>query len=187
MDTSKAILHDTEERMKKSLDVVHRDFAGLRTGRANAGMIEDIRVDYYGTMTPLKQMAGITVPDAKTLLINPWDASALKSIEKAINESDIGIAPLVDGKSIRLIIPPLSRERREDLVKVAKKVAEDGRVSVRALRRDGNEKIKQLEKDKKITEDESFKSQAEIQKLTDRYIQLIDQAQSSKEKELIQN
>ncbi len=186
MDT-KTVFNEVEDKMKKSLDVVHRDFAALRTGRANPGMVDDIRVDYYGTLTPLKQMAGITVPEPKTLLINPWDPSVLKAIEKAINEANLGITPIVDGKAIRISVPPLSRERREELVKVAKKTTEDGRVSVRSLRRDANERIKQLEKEKKITEDESFKSQTDIQKLTDRYIQLIDQSQAAKEQELMQN
>ena len=186
MDTQ-TVIRETEERMKKSLDVVHQTFSSIRSGRAGSGMVENIRIDYYGAMTPLKQMANITIPEPRMILIHPWDVSTLKAIEKGIADSDLGIAPVIDGKMVRLVIPPLTRERREELAKIVHKSAEDGRVSMRSVRRDGNEKIKQLEKDKKITEDESFKSQAEIQKLTDRYIQFIDQAQSSKEKELIQN
>ncbi len=184
MDTGKAVMHDAEEKMKKSIDVLQGHFAGIRSGRANPAMLDHIKVDYYGTMTPLKQLANIAVPDPKMLSIAPWDASAVKAIEKAILESDIGIMPIVDGKSVRLSIPTLTRERREELVKIMKKVAEEGRVSMRAIRRDANERIKVLEKDKKVSEDEGFKFQTDIQKLTDQYIQKVDQSQEAKEKEL---
>ena len=186
MDTVKAVLADAEDKMRKSPDVVNHNFAGIRSGRANPGIVENLRVDYYGTPTPLKQIANIAVPEPKMLLINPWDASALKSIEKAILESDIGINPVIDGKAIRLVAPTLTRERREELIKIAHKVAEDGHVALRSIRRDVNEQIKKIEKEKKITEDESFKSQTDIQKLTDKYIQLIDQTKAQKEKELSQ-
>ena len=187
MDTSQAVLHDGEDRMKKSLDVVHKNLAALRSGRANSGMVENLRVDYYGVPTPLRQVANITTPEPRMIVIQPWDAQALKPIEKALGDSDLGIAPVVDGKLIRLVIPSLTRERREELVKVSAKTAEEGRVSLRSVRREANEKIKLLEKDKKITEDDSRKSQENVQKLTDKYIQLIDQAHSQKEKELTQN
>ena len=183
---SAQITRETEERMKKSLDAMQHNFAAIRTGRANAGMVENIRVDYYGASTPMKQVAGITIPEPRLLLLTPWDPSALKAIEKAISDSDLGLAPVIDGKMVRLAIPPLTRERREELVKIVHKQAEEGRVTLRSIRRDANEKVKQLEKEKKITEDESFKSQTEIQKLTDRYIQSIDQAQTAKEKDLTQ-
>ena len=182
---SKIVLKDTEEKMKKTLDVVHQSFAGIRSGRASAGMVENIKIDYYGTMTPLKQMANITVPEPRMILIHPWDVGGLKSIEKGIADSDLGISPVIDGKMVRLVVPPLTRERREELIKIVHKCAEDGRVSMRAVRRDANEKIKQIEKDKTITEDDSFKSQDAIQKLTDKHIQFIDQALSAKEKELL--
>lgn len=182
--TAQNALRESEDKMKKSLDVVHQHFAGIRSGRATTGMVENIRVDYYGTSTPLKQLCNITIPEPRMLLIHPWDANALKPIEKAIADSDLGIAPVIDGKLVRLVVPPLTRERREELVKIIHKLAEEGRVSMRSIRREANEKIKVLEKDKTITEDESFKSQTEIQKLTDRYIQSIDQAQSVKEKEI---
>lgn len=186
MANAQAVLRETEEKMKKSLDVVHQHFAGIRTGRASAGMVENIRIDYYGAMTPLKQLANITVPEPRMILIHPWDASALKAVEKGIAESDLGIAPVIDGKTVRLAIPPLTRERREELVKIVHKLAEEGRVTLRSVRRDANERVKALEKEKTATEDESFKAQDSIQKLTDRYIQMIDQAQSVKEKELTQ-
>jgi len=186
MNTSKAVLIDSEDKMKKSLDVVNHNIAGLRSGRANPGIVESLKIDYYGTPTPLKQLANIAVPEPKMLMINPWDASALKAIEKAILESDIGITPVIDGKAIRLIVPTLTRERREELIKILHKVTEEGRVALRSIRREANENIKKIEKEKKITEDESFKSQTDIQKLTDKYIQTIDQAQAQKEKELSQ-
>ncbi len=185
MTTSQTIIHDNEEKMKKSVDVVHHNFGSIRTGRANTGMVENIRVDYYGAQTPIKQLANITIPEPRLIIIHPWDASAIKAVEKAIAESDLGIAPVVDGKFVRLSVPTLTRERREELVKIVHKVAEEGRVSLRSVRRESNEKIKVLEKEKKVTEDESFDSLEQIQKLTDKYIQLIDQAQSAKEKELL--
>lgn len=184
--SAQALLKDTEDKMKKSFEVVTQNFSSVRTGRANTGMVEHLRVDYYGTLTPLKQMANITIPEPRMILIQPWDAGAIKLIEKAVMESDLGIAPVIDGKMVRLPVPPLSRERREELAKIVKKQAEEGHVVLRSVRREANEKIKVLEKEKKITEDESFKAQAETQKLTDRYVQLIDQAQQAKEKELTQ-
>ena len=186
MDTGKAVITDAEERMKKALDVMFQNCTGVRSGRASAGMVENIRVDYYGTPTPLKQIANITIPEPKMLLIHPWDVQALKPIEKAIMDSDLGIAPVIDGKLVRLVVPSLTRERREELVKIVKRVTEETRVTIRSIRRESNERIKVLEKDKKTTEDESFKFQADIQKLTDRYIQMVDQAQDQKEKELTQ-
>ena len=181
---AKTLIRDTEDKMKKTLDVVGQHLQTVRSGRANPAMVENVKVDYYGTQTPLKQMANIAIPDPKTLMVNPWDMSALKSIEKALIDANLGITPIVDGKAIRLVVPSLTRERREELVKMIHKAAEEGRVSLRSIRRDSNEKIKVLEKEKKITEDESFKSQTDIQKLTDRYIQSIDQSQAAKEKEL---
>ncbi len=181
---SQSVIKETEEKMKKTLDVLHQNFSGIRTGRANTGMVENIRVDYYGTQTPLKQMANITVPEPRLIMISPWDASAVKAIEKAVGDSDLGIMPVVDGKQVRLNIPPLTGERREEMVKIVHKQAEESRVSLRSIRRDANEKIKGLEKEKAITEDDRTKTLDSIQKLTDKYIQNIDQAQSSKEKEL---
>ena len=187
MTPLQTLLHENEEKMKKSLEIFQQNLLGIRSGRANAGMVENIRVDYYGVSTPIKQLANITIPEPRMLLIHPWDAASLKPVEKAIADSDLGIQPVIDGKMVRLVIPPLTRERREELVKIVKKLTEEGRVSLRAVRRDANEKIKQLEKEKAATEDESFKAQDSTQKLTDKYIQLIDQAQDQKEKELIQN
>jgi ribosome recycling factor len=181
---AQTVLRESEDKMKKSVEIVQQHFGGIRTGRATTGMVENIRIDYYGTSTPLKQMASITIPEPRLVLIQPWDASALKAIEKGIADSDLGISPVIEGKMVRIAVPPLTRERREELVKIVHKLAEEGRVSLRSVRRDANEKIKQLEKDKVITQDESFKTQDGVQKLTDRYIQAIDQAQAAKEKEL---
>lgn len=187
MSNVATILKETEDKMKKSLDVVQQHFAGVRTGRATTGMVENLRVDYYGTPTPLRQVANITIPEPRTILISPWDAGAIKPIEKAISDSDLGIQPVVDGKLVRISIPPLTRERREEMVKIVHKLSEEGRVSMRSIRRDANERLKAVEKEKTITEDDSRKGQDSVQKLTDRYIQLIDQTQQSKEKDLMQN
>lgn len=187
MNDTPSVVRWAEDKMRKSLEIVHQNFSSIRSGRASSGMVENIRVDYYGVPTPLKQMANIAIPEPRMILIHPWDVSVIKAIEKAIGESDLGITPVVDGKLIRLSVPALTRERREELVKIVHKQAEDGHVAVRSVRREANEKIKQLEKQKTITEDDSFKSQADVQKLTDRYIQMIDQAQVSKEKELSPN
>jgi ribosome recycling factor len=182
------IVKEAEDKMKKSLDVVQKNFSGIRTGRANAGMVEYLKVDYYGTPTPLRQVANITIPEPRMIVIQPWDVNAVKPIEKAILESDLGISPVIEGKLVRVAIPSLTGERREEMVKIVHKLAEEGRVAVRAIRRDYNDLVKKQEtKDKILTEDESRKAQAEIQKLTDRYIQNIDQAQGAKEKELTQN
>ena len=182
--SAKQIVAETEDKMKKSLEVVGHNFASIRTGRANSSMVEHLKVEAYGSMMPLRQVANVTIPEPRTIILQPWDPTVLKSLEKALNESDLGIPPIIDGKNIRLSIPALTRERREELVKIVHKLAEEGRVSMRSIRRDANEKVKALEKDKSVTEDESFKAQADIQKTTDRYIAQIDQAQAAKEKEL---
>jgi len=177
-------LKEMEALMHKAIDSTKREFAELRSGRANPKMVEGLRVNYYGAPTLLKEMAAVSVPEARMLVINPWDPSAIKDIEKAILQSELGITPVVDGKIIRLIVPSLSQERRQELVKIVKKVAEEGKVSLRTIRRDGKEKVKVLEKDKKITEDEKFKVEDELQKLTDKYIADIDKLLVDKEKEL---
>jgi len=181
---TKEFLKDMENLMNKAIDATKRELSELRSGRANPKMVEGVRVNYYGTPTLLKEMAAISVPEAKMLVINPWDASAIKEIEKAILQSELGITPMVDGKIIRLIVPPLSQERRQDLIKLAHKVAEEGRVSMRTIRRDGKERVKVLEKEKKISEDDKFKAEDELQKLTDKYIANVDKLLEEKEKEL---
>ena len=182
--TVKEVLHDTELKMKKTVEATQRDFATVRTGRASTAILDTIRVDYYGTQTPLKQMAAITTPDARLILIQPWDKNALVDIEKAIMKSDLGIAPTNDGKVIRLSIPPLTQERRSELDKVLKKIAEEGHISVRTGRHAAMEMIKKLEKDKAITEDDKFTATEDIQKLTDKHVKEIDTILASKEKEI---
>ena len=181
---AKEVIKDTEIKMKKTLEATQRDFSVIRTGRASTALVETLKVDYYGVPTPLRQIAGITTPDARLIMIQPWDKNALFDIEKAILKSDIGISPTNDGKSIRLSIPSLTDERRAELDKVLKKIAEDGRVSLRTCRHSAIEHIRKLEKDKVITEDEKFHSQEETQKLTDKYIKDVENLLAGKEKEI---
>ena len=180
----KEIVHSTEDKMKKAIEATRREFAEIRTGRASPSMVEGLRVEYYGTPTLLKQIASISIPDARLIVIQPWDINAVKDIEKAILKSNLGITPMIDGKVIRLSIPQLSKERRLELTKVVKDMAEEGRISLRTIRRDANELVKKLESDKSITEDDRFRGQDEIQKLTDKYIKNIDQILEEKEQEL---
>jgi len=182
--TVKEIMHDTETKMKKTVEATQREFSTIRTGRASTGLVEGIKVDYYGTPTPLKQLAAVSTPDARLVMIQPWDKNTMAEIEKAILKSEIGITPTNDGKVIRLSIPSLTQERRAELDKILKKIAEDGRVSLRTARHTAIENVRKSEKDKIITEDEKFKSQDDIQKLTDKYIKEIDSALAAKEKEI---
>jgi len=180
------ILKDTREKMAKAVDVTHREFSTIRTGRASPSLVETVKVDYYGNPTPLKQLANISVPNPKMITIQPWDLSALDSIEKAILKSNVGLTPNSDGKVIRLNMPELTKERREELVKLIKKIAEDGKVSIRTVRRDANEAIKKLEHDGEIPEDTSHDFQDSIQKLTDKETKEIDALLEHKEKDLTQ-
>ena len=182
---TKQLIQDTEMKMKKSIDSAKREFGEVRTGRAHPGLIEGMHIDYYGTPTMLKDIASINIPDPRSILIQPWDQTAVPEIEKTINNSKLGITPSVDGKVIRLSIPPLSQERREELQKVVKEMAEKMRISLRTIRRDANDKLKKMESDKVIPEDQGFKAHYEIQKLTDRYIKLIDDILEEKSKSLM--
>jgi ribosome recycling factor len=173
-------------RMDKALGDLQHEMAAIRTGRASLSLLDHIRVDYYGTPTPLNQLANLHVPEPSLITIQPWDVSQIGPIEKAIRVSDLGLNPANDGKVIRLPIPPLTEERRKDLVKKLHGAAEHHRVSVRNIRRDGNEAVKKLLKDKKITEDEDKRAHDEIQKVTDGYMQKIDQAAKTKEKEILE-
>lgn len=182
--TARDVLRQAEEKMKKAVESTQRYFNEVRTGRATSALVEGMRVDYYGTPTMLKQLATISVPEAHLLIIQPWDSSVIQQIEKEVLKSNLGVTPSNDGKIVRLIFPPLSKERRQELAKVVKKMSEDGRVSLRTIRRDTNETIKKLEVDKVISEDERFKTQEQVQKLTDKYIANIDGILKEKEKEL---
>lgn len=178
-------MSDLEERMIKSVSVYEENLSEVRAGRANPAILNKIMVEYYGVATPINQVAGISVPDARTIAISPWDASILKDIEKAILASDIGLNPNNDGKIIRLNFPELTEERRKELVKDIKKMAEDARVSIRSIRRDGMEEIKAKQKNGDITEDDKAREEENIQKLTDKYIANIDKALENKEKEVM--
>ena len=174
-----------EEKMKKSVEAVERDFGAVRAGRANASVLNRIQVDYYGTPTPISQMASVAVPDSRTITIQPWDKGGISVVEKAILKSDLGLTPVNDGRIIRINIPPLTEERRKELVKVARKYTEDAKVAVRNVRRDANDSLKKLEKEKAITEDEQKKAEAEVQKLTDKFVADADKRSQAKEKEIM--
>ncbi len=179
------ILLDTEDRMMKAVSNMDKDFAKLRTGRATTSLVDDIKVDYYGTPTPVNQVASVSIPDSRSIAIQPWDKGAFALIEKAILKSDLGLTPVNDGKIIRISIPALTEERRKELVKVSRKYNEDAKVAVRNVRRDANESFKKLEKDKAISEDDLKKSTEEVQKLTDKYVAEADKKCQAKEKEIM--
>jgi ribosome recycling factor len=179
------IKKSAEDRMDKAINSLKKEMASLRAGRATPTMLDRVQVEYYGTMTPISQMGGITTPDARTLLIQPWDKTVLQAIEKAIMKSDLGITPSNDGSVIRLVVPMLTEERRTELVKLTKKVGEEAKVAVRNIRRDANDECKKREKTD-ISEDESRRVQDEIQKLTDRYIAEVDKLIVAKEKEMME-
>ena len=176
---------EIENKMNKTIEVLKQNFSEVRAGRANPAILNRISVEYYGTPTPINQVAGISVPEARLIMIQPWDASILKDIEKAILASDIGINPNNDGKVIRLSFPELTEERRKELVKEIKKTAEEAKVAVRAIRRDGMDKAKAMQKNSEITEDELRSAEDTIQKLTDKKIEEIDKVLSDKEKEIL--
>jgi ribosome recycling factor len=180
------VLKDAEERMKKALSTLDKEFSRLRTGRATTSLLDGVRVDYYGTVTPLDQLASVSTPDSRTITIQPWDRKAFNEIEKAIQKSDLGLTPVNDGKIIRISIPPLTEDRRKDLVKVAKKYTEETKVAVRNIRRDANEVLKKKKSDKLINEDDQHKGQEDVQKLTDGYISKSEEAFSKKEKEIME-
>ncbi|MGS2776880.1 ribosome recycling factor [Robertmurraya sp. GLU-23] len=182
----KQIVANAKERMNKAIGAYTRELAAIRAGRANASMLDRITVDYYGAPTPINQLAGVSVPEARMLVIQPYDKSILSDIEKAILKSDIGITPSNDGSIIRLAIPQLTEERRKELVKVVKKESEDAKVAIRNIRRDGNDDLKKLEKNGEITEDDQRGYSDDIQKLTDEYIIKVDQLTKDKEKEILE-
>ncbi len=180
------LIKKTEERMDKSINALNREFGTVRAGRANPSVLDRITVDYYGTATPIQQIATVSVPEARILQIQPWDTSTLKLIEKAIQVSDIGINPNNDGRVIRLAFPPLTEERRRDLVKEIKKMAEDSKVAVRSIRRDAIEKLKAMKKDNQITEDDQANGEKKIQNITDKFTAEIDKLEAVKEKEILE-
>jgi ribosome recycling factor len=179
-------LTDAEERMKKAAEALKRELATIRTGRAQTSLVDHLRVDYYGTPTPLNQLATVSAPEARLLTIQPWDRQALTAIEKAIQKSDLGLNPSNDGHVIRLVIPQLTEDRRRELVKLVHRRVEDGRVAARNVRRDCLEHLRRMEKDKEISEDDDRKAQERLQKLTDQYIKDIDEIGHQKEEELLE-
>ena len=182
----KDVLKEGESKMKKTVESLRREFAEVRTGRAHPGLIEGMHVNYYETPTLVKELASIAVPDPKTIVIQPWDATVIPELEKAIMESHLGVTPQNDGKVVRINIPPLSEERRQEMAKLVKEMAEKGRVSLRTIRRDANDKVKKMKADKTISEDDEHKAYDEIQKLTDRYVKDVDQLLSEKDKALLE-
>ncbi len=182
----KEVYKSTQEKMNESMKVLERELNTIRTGRASISILDGIAVDYYGSPTPINQLASLSTPESRTILIQPWDKNAIKDIEKAILKSNLGLSPTNDGKVIRISIPLLTEERRRDLVKIARKMAEDARVSIRNVRREANERLKELEKSGEVTEDAHRRAHDEIQKITDSHIQDINDILEAKEKEIME-
>ncbi len=180
------VLHDAEDKMQKSIATFKHDLSGLRAGRATPALLERVQAEYYGVDTPIAQMASISVPEARMLVIQPWDKGTLKAIEKAILKSDLGLTPISDGSVIRLTIPAMTEERRRDLVKTVHKKAEEGRVAIRNVRRDANNLLKDLQKGHEISEDDQKRAQDEVQKLTDKYVKQVDEIMAAKEAEIME-
>ena len=184
--TIKEIQDTAKEKMNKSIDVYHREMVALRAGRANPQLLDRITVDYYGTPTPINQLGGVSSPEARMLVIAPWDTKIVNDIMKAIQKSDLGLNPNTDGKVVRLIFPELNEERRKDLTKVVKKSAEEAKVAVRSIRRDAIEQVKKMKKNSEITEDDQRKAEEDMQKITDKAIKDVDAIAAAKEKEIME-
>jgi len=180
------VLDEAREKMSNSLDALKREFNRIRTGRASTALLDGIKVDAYETRMPLDQVASVSVPESRLITIKPWDQSIIGDIEKAILKSELGLTPMNDGKIIRIAIPALTEERRKELAKLARKMAEEGKIAVRNHRREANEMLKELKNEKEISEDEMFKAQEDVQKLTDEFIQKVDDITAEKEKEIIE-
>ncbi len=180
------IYSDTENRMTKALAALKSEFNAVRAGRANPALLDRLSVEYYGTMTPIKQMANVSAPEPRLLVIQPWDKSSIPEIEKAILKSDLGLTPNNDGNVIRLPIPQLTQERRAELVKVVRKKAEECKVAIRNIRRDANDLVKEMQKDGEISEDDERRAQEEIQKITDKFVKMVDEQLSHKEAEIME-
>jgi ribosome recycling factor len=179
-------LNEINSKMQKAVEALTRDLASIRTGRASPALVEHIKADYHGILTPINQMASISIPDAKMILIQPWDSSSIKSIEKAILTSDLGLNPISDSRVMRIPIPPLTEERRKDLTKAVHKRLEDARIELRNLRREGIEKFRQSEKNKEISQDQSARASEQLQKLTDNFIDKVNNIGQTKEKEIME-
>ena len=184
--TTESVLADVDRKMDQSIEALKRELNTLRSGRATPSLVENISVDYYGVATPLKQIASISAPDASAILVQPWDKQALREIEKSLMKSDMGFNPSNDGNNITVPIPPLNRERRQELVRLLKRKIEDGKVSIRNVRREGLESLRKMEKDKVLSQDQNHKAQDQLQKTTDSHTKVIDQVATSKEAEIMQ-
>lgn len=180
------VVGDADEKMQRAADALSRDLAAIRTGRATPALVEHIRVDYHGAPTPINQIASISIPEAKMIVIQPWDRTSIHSIEKAILKSDLGLNPTSDSTVIRITIPPLTEERRKDLIKVVRKRLEEARITLRNLRRDGIEKLRKAEKDKEISQDQSKRASEQLQKLTDNFIERVNKTGQDKETEIME-
>lgn len=182
----KKVYTDTDDRMQKTIDAIQRELISIRTGKASTSLVDGIKVDYYGTMTPLSQVASITIPDSKLLVIQPWEKKLIPEITKAIQKSNLGLNPLPDANVVRLPIPALTEERRKDLVKLVKKISEEGKIALRNIRRESNDQVKKAEKEKEVSEDDSRKAQEKIQEITDKFIEIIDDLVKKKEEEMME-
>ncbi len=180
------ILKKTRSGMEKAIEALKKEFAKVRTGRASTALLDEVRVDYYGTPTPLNQVGSLTVPEPRMIMIQPWEKNLIPEIEKAILKSDLGLNPSSDGQLIRIVIPPLTEERRKEMVKVVKRMGEDARIAIRNVRRDSNDALKKMEKEKEISEDELKRGEKDIQDLTDQYVKKVDELISSKEAEVME-
>ena len=185
-DTPEAVLAEVEKKMDRSVDALRRELNSLRTGRATPSLIENVSVDYYGVPTPLKQIASISAPDARAILVQPWDKQSMKEIEKSLMKSEMEFNPSNDGNNITVPIPPLNRERRQELVRLLKRKIEDGKVSVRNVRRDGQDTLRKMERDKVISQDQNRRAQDQLQKSTDSHTKIVDQVGTAKETEIMQ-
>jgi ribosome recycling factor len=177
---------EAKDAMEKAIVALQRDFNRVRTGRASLSILDGVRADYYGVPTPLNQMASLSIPEPRLILIQPWDPKTCEAIEKALLKSDLGLTPMNDGKVVRISIPPLTEERRKELVKVVRKMGEETKVAVRNARRDANEMLKEFKKEGEISEDDSFRGQEQIQKITDEYVAKVDELMETKEKEIME-
>ncbi|MEF8822752.1 MAG: ribosome recycling factor [Desulfohalobiaceae bacterium] len=180
------VFQDCRERMEKAIETLQKDFSKLRTGRASTTLVEDVQVDYYQMPTPLNQLASISIPDSRSILIQPWDKSSMGNVEKAIMKSELGLNPINDGKTIRINIPPLTEERRKELAKIAKKYTEDTKVAIRNIRREANDALKKRKNNKEISEDDMYSGQNEVQKITDEFVSKAEKAREDKEKEIME-
>ncbi len=182
----KEVMQETKDRMEKTLKALKKDMKRVRTGRASMTMLDSVKVDYYGTLTPLAQMASIAIPESRLITVQPWDVSAIKEVEKGILKANLGLTPSSDGKIVRISIPPLTEDRRKEIAKSTRLVCEEFKVAIRNIRRDSNENLKSLQKDGDISEDDSFKGQKQIQELTDEYVIAVDKVYQDKEKEILE-